>query len=429
MTGKHVHSIVTPCLPAFNSDAKLWSVIAQQARTFSPQIRPLHVDRVPAGGDVDTATARTISLMAEYIRQALTDPLIYRCARYAFERFGAGIDTDAAKCWAVFWYVKHCVKFKKDEGVMIALGSPGEQDVLISPSVLARMNKPAEDCDGFTMFGCALLAALGIPVAMVAVAVNPQAPEVWSHVFPVAICAGGIQPLDMSHGPKPGWMVPASRISRWQAFDLSGRPIDLPRPQTLQPLHGFGAAPVRIAVPRLRRMRRRGMGDLVCDETGVCTDSGSYAPVSGGTYDPGTTMTGPLPSLNSVPLTTSGPTGSGPTSVALSCPQNYYLSANGCQPVAPYTPSYGVTQPSAAGSSASGSASSQNWLSSLVSGSFGLATKVLAPVSTTCNTQTGVCSTTGGSGILPASLTGGLNSSYLLVGALVFGIFLVMGKK
>lgn len=407
-------------------------MIAQLARSSSSQLlagflataaqRPLKVDRVPAGDDVDTATQRTIALMAEYVRQALTDPLIHSCARYAFERFGAGINTDAAKCWAVFWYVKHCVKFKKDEGVMIALGSPGEQDVLISPSVLARMKKPAEDCDGFTMFGAALLAALGIPVAMVAVAVNPEAPYVWSHVFPVALCGGRVQPLDMSHGSKPGWMVAASRISRWQAFDLAGRPIDLPRPELLQPLHGFGAAPVRIRLPRVVRGRRRGMGDDSAIDDGGSSVQISFPEIStpatpSTTWDPTTAYGG---STFGSPT----PTGTGPTSVALSCPQNYYLSANGCQPVASSSSSYGVSQPAAA----SGSASNQSWLSSLVSGSFGLATKVLAPVSTTCNTQTGVCSTTGGSGILPASLAGGINTSYLLVGALVLGIFLVMGK-
>jgi hypothetical protein len=223
---------------------------AETANGGGSRSTELEVSRTPAGGDTDTATSRTVAKMCEYIRAGRTDDMMQRAASYAWRRFGHGLpDTLAARCWAVFWYVKHCIQFRQDEATMFRLGLDGEHDLVVAPSVLVRMKDPAEDCDGFTCFGASLLSILGVKVYVCTAALNPEEPRRWSHVFPVAELPGGPLPLDMSHGPGPGWMVPAERISRFQAWDLDGKPVNMPIPRA-HSLHGY---------------RRTGRGMGACD--------------------------------------------------------------------------------------------------------------------------------------------------------------------
>jgi hypothetical protein len=236
--------------PATSSDAR-------SIRPFSP-LPPVSdrivVERTKAAADTDTATKQTVEKMCEYIRAGAIDEQVKACADYAWRKFGMGLDNPALKCWAVFWWLKHSIKFRSDEATMFRVGEEGQQDLLIAPAVLARMKDPAEDCDGFTMMAAAMLSALGVPVVVATVAVDPRDPSRWSHVFPCALLpagtspVGNVLPLDASHGSGPGWMVPPARISRWQAWDLNARPVDV-APMNFQGLHGY------------RRTSERGMGD------------------------------------------------------------------------------------------------------------------------------------------------------------------------
>lgn len=199
----------------------------------------LQIESTPAADDSDTATRQTVEKMCAYIKAGVADPLVVDCAAYAWRRFGVGLDSPAMKCWAVFWWVKHCIRFRQDEATMFRAGLRDEQDLLIAPALLVRMKEPAEDCDGFTMLGAAMLSALNVPVYIATVAASPDDPARWSHVFPVAVLpGGGVLPLDMSHGVGPGWMIPRSQIFRWQAWDLNGRPVSL-APRKFQGLHGY----------------------------------------------------------------------------------------------------------------------------------------------------------------------------------------------
>jgi len=214
--------------------------------------------------------------MCEYIRAGAADPQVQAAADYAWRHFGLSSDQAAVKAWAVFWYVKHCVKFRVDEATMFRIGEENQQDILIAPAVLARMKDPAEDCDGFAMLTASMLQVLGVPVVVATVAADPREPERWSHVFPCALLPagtipvfpgmsvkGGVLPLDASHGVGPGWMVPLEQMFRWQAWSLDGQPTDV-APSKFQGLHGY----VRSARPGLgatrggyRRLRGvRGLG-------------------------------------------------------------------------------------------------------------------------------------------------------------------------
>jgi hypothetical protein len=241
------------------------------------------VDRRPAPDGTDAATLETVRMMCEYIDQGIADPQVQACADYAFRRFGAGVDTPAAKCWAVFWWVKHCITFRNDEATMFRVGDRNQQDLLIAPPVLTRMKDPAEDCDGFTMLACSMLRILGVEVVIATVAASPDDPTRWSHVFPCAILPGDqVLPLDCSHGPAPGWMVPPEHTFRFQAYTLDAKPADV-APMKFRGLHNY--SPAGWGSPR---SRRRGMGDYSCPDgmylsanAGTCIPDGTIANTGG----------------------------------------------------------------------------------------------------------------------------------------------------
>lgn len=272
------------------------------------------MDRRPAADDTDTATRQTVEMMCEYIRNAAADPLVRSCADYAWRRFGVGSPDPSMKAWGVFWWVKHCLKFRQDEATMFRVGERDQQDLLTSPEVLFRLKDPAEDCDGFTMAEAAMLTVLGVPLVIATVAADARDRGRWSHVFPMALINGSPLPLDASHGSGPGWMVPPEHIYRFQAWDLDARPVDI-QPMRYRGLHGLAAAPPggryaygasgrRRALPVPVMLRRRGMGDCVTDpESGLVDCSGSDVYTS-----PGYTATFPsvVPSSGSSAPSSSG---------------------------------------------------------------------------------------------------------------------------
>jgi hypothetical protein len=191
----------------------------------------VHLERFPAADDTDSVTSQTVRLMCRYIRESADDPVIRAAAAHAVRYFGGGSQDPAIWAWAVYWFIKHNVKFVVDEAPMFRLGEENNQDLLIRPDVLIRMDKPQEDCDGFTMLGGALLKALNIPFVIVTIAADPNDPARWSHVFLMAMLPGGPLNMDISHGSGPGWIVPAAHTFRWQAWDCDGNAVSVPRPR------------------------------------------------------------------------------------------------------------------------------------------------------------------------------------------------------
>jgi hypothetical protein len=220
------------------------------------------LERIPTDDNTDELTRNTVQKMCALIRDSATDPLVQQCAAYAKKRFACDSNDPGALAWGVFWYVKHCVKFRSDEGTMMQVGEHG-LDLLTAPAVLVRMRNPSEDCDGFTMLTAAMLSILGVPVYVTTVATDLDDPRRWSHVFLCANVNGRILPLDTSHGKAPGWMVPRDRINRFQTWTLDGRPADVKIPN-YQGLHGYVGLGAR-GLPRFA-FGRRGMGSC-----GECT--------------------------------------------------------------------------------------------------------------------------------------------------------------
>lgn len=234
------------------------------------------LERIPTDDNTDELTQTTVKKMCALIRDSSTDPIVKRCAAYAKNHFASGSSDPAALAWGVFWYVKHCVKFRSDEGTMMQVGEQA-LDLLTAPAVLVRMQNPSEDCDGFTMLSAAMLTILGVPVLVTTVATDLDDPRRWSHVFLCAIINGRVTPLDTSHGKAPGWMVPRDRINRFQTWTLDGKPADVKIPN-YQGLHGYVGRGARGGVmmpPRVLFSRGRGFGCLVNDPEAGMVDDGT----------------------------------------------------------------------------------------------------------------------------------------------------------
>ena len=145
--------------------------------------------------------------------------------------------------WAA---IKPHIRFRQDFDIAQDLQSddPRKRSIVetfIPPAVQALLiqlrGSGVEDCDGFTMYGACLLLALGVPVSMCTVSAERSTPGLFSHVYLVAYWNGMRIPMDLSHGPCPGWECP--NLGRVREWVVSGDTI---RPSMFVPLLLVAAA-------------------------------------------------------------------------------------------------------------------------------------------------------------------------------------------
>jgi hypothetical protein len=223
--------------------------------------------------------------MSGHINKAATDELVAAVASGALSQFGmlafglGGTDEQIAEsCW---WSAKNNIRFVHHEFLLRRyLNEAGHLQGLIAPDVLVRMEQPEGDCAIYTMMICAMLTVHGVRWEIVTVAVNPQEPEIFSHVYPRAVMRDGRRlPLDASHGAYPGWQVPGVEVSRRQVWDEAGNPVS-DRGSRFDGLHNYGL---------------RGLGD-VCNygdpdyDPAACEASGAALPSSSTTLSYPLTM-------------------------------------------------------------------------------------------------------------------------------------------
>lgn len=175
---------------------------------------------IPEGQSVDVATDRTVKLMAAFARDAVNDPEVRRCANAA-GRLARGRGA-LAFALGVWMWLKHSIRFRRDEITMTRLGVGQHFDLVMDPRLLVRMRDPAEDCDGFVTTGAALLRCLGVPFFFAAAATEYEDPHRWSHTWLVVPWAGRLVDLDASHGRYFGWGVPLHRRFRFGLWDSDG---------------------------------------------------------------------------------------------------------------------------------------------------------------------------------------------------------------
>lgn len=193
--------------------------------------------RFQASSDPDTATAQTAGIMAGLIHRSALDPLVRKAAREAVAKFRggplyAGLGRDpwadpfamAESCW---WWAKAWLRFEHHQKQLVLwFGERDQLQLLIEPAVLLRMRNMRGDCAIYSMAIAAMLEALGLDWELVALAVDPHQPRVYSHIFPrLALPDGRRLALDASHGTYAGWQVPREHTFRLQVFDDQGNPV------------------------------------------------------------------------------------------------------------------------------------------------------------------------------------------------------------
>ena len=194
--------------------------------TLPPGWTPYAPERIQSSlSDTNKSTQQTVERMCGHIKDAQKDSLIQRIAQRTNGAWANGEQNQIA--WDVFWFCKHKVRFIPDERAMLALyGTDDDVDFLVSPPVLMRMNRPAGDCDDFTMLACALLALNNVAWEIVTIKADPTEPGRWSHVYLRAVLENGRRlVLDPTNGTYPGWEVPSCDVFRKQVWDMNGRPI------------------------------------------------------------------------------------------------------------------------------------------------------------------------------------------------------------
>lgn len=167
--------------------------------------------------DPDEQVSQTVALMWQYAVEDSTAPSIQEEARQALAAYPGATPEEA-----VWYWVKSRMGFVPDEATAAPLGlDTPVVEVLIRPVDMAAMCngsgcRRAGDCDDFSMYGAALLMALGRQVSFVTVAADPSAPDRFSHVYLASYVDGHRVPLDISHGPYPGWETPNyTRRKEW----------------------------------------------------------------------------------------------------------------------------------------------------------------------------------------------------------------------
>lgn len=260
--------------------------------------------------------------MCELIQESADDSVTQDAARVAIATFGHGAREPREQAKAVWWFVKHVIRFRLDEPfVREMFGRPDTLEFLISPALMFRSQQREGDCDDFTMAICALLECCGIGWEILTVAANPREPGTFSHVYPRAVLPDGSRlPLDASHGKFPGWQVPRAHVSRVQCWNSDGEMVDDAGSNVWDGLHGYAM--------------RRGLGQTCgeCteyDDADNCLDydySDCTTPTStggsGGCPD-GLTMLAGQCVVPGTTLSTANPTGS-------SCPSGLVMLAGTC---------------------------------------------------------------------------------------------------
>ncbi len=128
--------------------------------------------------------------------------------------------------WAAWWWAKYHIRFAHHEDMLrVWLNETDQLQLLIPPDVLVSV-APLGDCAIFSMLIATFLEIFGVPWEFVTVKANPEAPSLYSHVYPRGITEDGVHVgLDASHGKYPGWEVPPAHRFGTQVWDGRGQPV------------------------------------------------------------------------------------------------------------------------------------------------------------------------------------------------------------
>lgn len=194
---------------------------------YHPALGQVRYSLQETSDDPDQQVADTIGLMRTYANQDAANPILQEDVARAWQSDDAIGDT--------FAYLRRDgargMRFVRDEST----GQPFEQgpggwrpivEALIRPADQALLANPQGDCDDFAQYGAGHLLSRGVPCSYATVGVDSGAPQTFTHVYLVAYpkdgpYAGQRVPMDLSHGPHPGWEVP-NPFGKFREWPLSG---------------------------------------------------------------------------------------------------------------------------------------------------------------------------------------------------------------
>jgi hypothetical protein len=172
-----------------------------------PSMGPVNYRLDMVSDEPDAQVAEVIGLMRTYALADAQAPVIQETLRQI-------ILADGDPITGIFRHVQGRMAFVSDEETAAPLQPACDHpivEVLVRPVDIATPQGVQHgDCDDYTMYGAALLLAARIPCSFVTVAADPNAPDIFSHVYLAAYpttgpYAGQRVPLDLSHGPRVGW--------------------------------------------------------------------------------------------------------------------------------------------------------------------------------------------------------------------------------
>ena len=209
--------------------------------------------------------------MCEQIERSTENRKLRAAGLDAVRRFRGGplfaasglnpFQSEPAIAESVMWWAKHVLRFQHHEGLIrVWFGEQDQLQLLISPDLLLTMDRPGGDCAIYTTLICAMLRVLGVKYEIVTLAVDPNQPHVFGHVYARAVFRDGRRmALDGSHGKYAGWEVPRAHQIRRQVWDCAGNPIqDFDRGR-FRGLHGYSSRPDKPIMPQRLTLLPGGM--------------------------------------------------------------------------------------------------------------------------------------------------------------------------
>lgn len=191
----------------------------QPLTAYHPQFGQVEYSVQEVSDDPETQVTTTIGLMCKHAADGAKTPIIQQQAADIAAGCGSGPSNQLEQVEAVWAAVRSRLTFQEDADTAAEFAEPGKPvvEALLLPQDIAAGNLMYGDCDDFSVYAACLLTALGIPCAFVTVAADPQAPNLFSHVYVAAYPAGaGRTPVDCSHGPYCGWETPHPfRLQEW----------------------------------------------------------------------------------------------------------------------------------------------------------------------------------------------------------------------
>lgn len=186
------------------------------------------------------ATHQTVEYMAKLVWESLPDGIVQDCVPIAVRYANLAAGNEWAAIW---WWVRDHLQFIHHSKMLGAwVGMPDELQLLIRPDALLKMQSPKGDCAVYTTLVCAMLECAGYEWEIVTVAVDPNQPGIFSHVYARVILPNGARvALDASHGTCPGWEAPPERVTAKQVWDCFGQPVE-DLDTGFRGLHGMGEA-------------------------------------------------------------------------------------------------------------------------------------------------------------------------------------------